>query len=404
MAARRVRVPAHAADSAHREYALTLLAHCLVSVPARSYSNRTGEISLCGGPFQPDSIAAERDTIAAERDALKTRLGCVEQQLAAVYHNGAVAEGATGDAIGRRQGHRRAALGQSGQSLGAGTAQQCMVARTRGNIIRPNDRLSGARGPNVMAGLVPAISGQFRDIGDRGRAVILSGSWYNSRYQPHRLRRTDRWSSCRLSSADGLAMADSLRPRRALSVGCGVASKEMDALAACVVDTFDCYDVSANAIRAGQELAVARRVPERIMLHHGDPFTFEIKHDVGLVYWNNALHHMTLAPRLNGVGTIFATAVSLQWTIMSAIPACNIRRSWWHGVLVCWACFPSICAATGTVWILPAVIGVVPAEDMARVYPSECADSGSILSSVQSILPNAQIIKTGGAANAHCAL
>jgi len=46
----------------------------------------------------------------------------------------------------------------------------------------------------------------------------------------------------------------------------------------------------------------------------------------------------------------------------------------------------------------------VPAEDMARVYPSECADSGSILSSVQSILPNAQIIKTGGAANAHCAL
>jgi len=59
---------------------------------------------------------------------------------------------------------------------------QLGVMRDRNCIytIRPNDRLSGARGPNVMAGLVPAISGQFRDIGDGGRASFFSGSWYYS--------------------------------------------------------------------------------------------------------------------------------------------------------------------------------------------------------------------------------
>jgi len=299
-------------------------------------------------------MTAERDTIAAERDALKTRLGCVEQQLAALYHNGAVAENATGDAVD-------------------GVA--ATVERHWDNAVKALAHVP----PNSTWWLAPVV---IRHINR-----IVCGEPIDGLHAGfHRLI--------------GLAMADSPRPRRALSVGCGMASKEMDALAAGIIDTFDCYDVSANAIRAGQELAMARGLPERIMFHHGDPFTFEIKHDFDLVYWNNALHHM------------MDTRAAIEWSrdhlrdggVFAMDDYVGNTRMQHSPELVAWGTrllgmLPEYLRRHWNgVDVLPAVIGVVPAEDMARVDPSECADSGSILSSVQSIFPNAQIIKTGGAA------
>jgi hypothetical protein len=46
---------------------------------------------------------------------------------------------------------------------------------------------------------------------------------------------------------------------------------------------------------------------------------------------------------------------------------------------------------------IPPSVSVVNPEDLAKLDPSECADSGSILSAVKSVFPGAEIIHTGGA-------
>jgi len=298
----------------------------------------------------------QRDSIAAERDALKARLGCVEQQLVALCHNGAVAENPASDAA---------------------DGIKATVERHWDKAVKELVQVPC----NSTWWLAPVV---IRHI----NRVVCGESIDGLHAGFHRLI--------------GRAMADAPRPRRALSVGCGIGTKEMDALAAGVVDTFDCYDVSADAIRAGQEVAVAHGVSEKITFHHGDPFSFEITLNFDLVYWNNALHHM------------MDTRAAIEWSrdhlrdggIFAMDDYVGNTRMQHSPELVAWGTrllgmLPEYLRRHWNgVDVLPAVIGVVPAEDMARVDPSECADSGSILSSVQSIFPNAQIIKTGGAAYA----
>ena len=48
------------------------------------------------------------------------------------------------------------------------------------------------------------------------------------------------------------------RPRKAVSVGCGVGTKEMDLMAAGEIDTFECYETSGATAELGKKIAEER--------------------------------------------------------------------------------------------------------------------------------------------------
>jgi SAM-dependent methyltransferase len=194
------------------------------------------------------------------------------------------------------------------------------------------------------------------------------------------------------------AMANTPHPRRALSIGCGVATKEMDAIADGVAESFECYDLSGHAVEVGRQIAAERGISDKVKLHHADAFENDPGLDFDLVYWNNALHHMLDTREAIQwsrdhlrVGGIFAmddyvgatrnqhSPELITWgsRVMAAIP--EYLRWHWNGIDT-----------------IPAVIGVVDPNEQARIDPSECADSASILPSLHSIFPDVEIIKTGG--------
>lgn len=195
------------------------------------------------------------------------------------------------------------------------------------------------------------------------------------------------------------AMADAPRPRRALSVGCGLGTKEMDALAAGVADTFECYDVSGAAINGARSIAAERGLSNQITFHHADINSCDVGAGFDLVYWNNSLHHMLDAhafvawsrDRLReggffamddyvGASRFQHSPELIAWCnrLLAALP--QYLRRHWNGK-------DSI-----------PLFSVADPEALARIDPSECADSGSILPAVRSIFPDAEVIKTGGAA------
>lgn len=194
------------------------------------------------------------------------------------------------------------------------------------------------------------------------------------------------------------AMSEVPRPRRALSIGCGAATKEMDAIAAGVADFFECHDVSGQAIAAARHIAAERGLSDKMVFHHGDAFSTPLASDFHLVYWNNALHHMADTYQAIGwsrdhlrEGGFFAmddyvgatrnqhSAATVAWAsrVLAALP--EHLRWHWNGVD-----------------IIPTVIGVVDPEELARIDPSECADSAAILPSLRAIFPEVEIIRTGG--------
>ena len=72
-----------------------------------------------------------------------------------------------------------------------------------------------------------------------------------------------------------------------------VGTKEMDALKLGIVHHFDCFELGAEAINKGIDIARSNGLSDRITFHQVDPFTQETEDQhFDLVYWNNALHHM----------------------------------------------------------------------------------------------------------------
>jgi SAM-dependent methyltransferase len=185
---------------------------------------------------------------------------------------------------------------------------------------------------------------------------------------------------------------------RAVSIGCGLGTKEMDALGLGIVQHFDCYDVSGAAIEGGRAEAQRRCLADRITFHQVDPFESGLNDSFDLVYWNNALHHMSnvvAAVRWSSAhlnpGGVFAmddyvgatrfqhSPETLRWVnrILSILPDRLLQH--WDGTRV-----------------IPKVRALVNPEDVARIDPSEAVDSGTIISAVTAIFPRIEIIKTGG--------
>jgi SAM-dependent methyltransferase len=197
-----------------------------------------------------------------------------------------------------------------------------------------------------------------------------------------------------------LSMIFRIQPaRRAISVGCGTASKELHLLQAGVVQIFDCYEFSKAAIDHGRRVATDLGLTERLRFHYGDAFGAELPTDYDLVYWNNALHHMPSAERAivwskNRLrpGGIFAMddyvgPTRFQWT--------DVNLEWANRVL---ATLPDglLRSPYDPLQTVSRVVTRPSPEAVIAVDPSEAADSGNILPALRRVFPLACIIRTGG--------
>jgi 2-polyprenyl-3-methyl-5-hydroxy-6-metoxy-1,4-benzoquinol methylase len=80
---------------------------------------------------------------------------------------------------------------------------------------------------------------------------------------------------------------------KAISVGCGTGIKEMWLTQMINIVNFDLYDISETRIAAGKEEAARQGLLNKVNLFNEDAFSADVATDYDMVYWNNALHHMS---------------------------------------------------------------------------------------------------------------
>lgn len=178
----------------------------------------------------------------------------------------------------------------------------------------------------------------------------------------------------------------------AVSVGCGMASKERNLLSRNIVQRFDLFDL------AGERLAVARKqlakagLEGRAFLTCGDAFARTPHEKYDLICWHSSLHHMPDAfaaldwsRRVLKPGGVFAMweytgPTRWQWTDRN-LENVNAFRA---------ALPPKFRPEKPTI-----TRPTIP-EMMAR-DPSEAADSANIRPAVLAEFPDAELIDLGGA-------
>jgi len=167
-----------------------------------------------------------------------------------------------------------------------------------------------------------------------------------------------------------------------------------------IVDTFHLFELSEKRIELGQKAARDAGVHERMIFHKADAFEQELPGDYGLVYWNNALHHMLDVEeavawsheRLANGGLFamddFIGPTRFQWSDRTLEFSTRVRQSLPERLLV----NP---AQPGK--FLSREVRRPVAEKLAEIDPTEAADSGRILSAVMRRFPGVEIMQTGGA-------
>ena len=189
---------------------------------------------------------------------------------------------------------------------------------------------------------------------------------------------------------------------RAVSVGCGIAKKEIQLLEMGLVKHFDLYEVSAERLREAKALAQHKGVLEQINFHQNDVFSQTIKNNhYDLVYWSNSLHHMFDVPQAvkwskdvlkSGGGFMmddFIGPSRFQWSKTQLEYATRIRQ--------CFANTHYLIDPDQPNKSLPIKITKPSRIGMYCADPSEAADSDRIIESLKQFFPNVQIHKTGGA-------
>jgi SAM-dependent methyltransferase len=186
---------------------------------------------------------------------------------------------------------------------------------------------------------------------------------------------------------------------KALSIGCGIASKEISLLRAGTVEKFIVCEISSKRIGSGKRAAQRHGILDRIEFRNQavafdvpPPETFD------LVYWNNSLHHMLdvraclewcrSALRPGGVIYFndFVGPTRMQWPDEMLDIANTVRRSLPKHLLV---------ARDGTTALSPKVARPSLRKLIAS-DPTECADSGAILDAFKDLFPDPVIRLTGG--------
>lgn len=185
---------------------------------------------------------------------------------------------------------------------------------------------------------------------------------------------------------------------RALSIGCGLGSKEMGFVEENLVKEFICFDLSEEAVRIGRQRAEEKGLSDRMLFLNED--FFESGYADGafdMVFWDNSLHHMPDA----------AAAVRKSYDVLKegGIFFCNDfvgrnRFQWWDMEMIIAngvrAFFSDDLFVRKDGRRLPRCITRPSLEAMLKADPSEAADSEAILPAIYETFKEPLVIPTGG--------
>jgi 2-polyprenyl-3-methyl-5-hydroxy-6-metoxy-1,4-benzoquinol methylase len=186
--------------------------------------------------------------------------------------------------------------------------------------------------------------------------------------------------------------------KTAISVGCGIGSKEMDLLKQHMVEHFVCFDLSEKRLNQAKSTAIDIGINSLIEFYCEDFFSSEMLHrKYDLVFWDNSLHHM--------IDTSKTVKISIEILNNGGILFCNdyvgASRFQWSDI--------ELAIVNGVRAMLPDELFVMPngqrinkwvtkpsLESMIQADPSEAADSASILEAIKKNFESPEIINTGG--------
>jgi SAM-dependent methyltransferase len=183
---------------------------------------------------------------------------------------------------------------------------------------------------------------------------------------------------------------------RAISVGCGLASKEMHLLSIGIVEHIDLFDLAGERLARAEEAYYKKGLSERAAFFCDDAYIRAPKEAYDLVYWNSSLHHMpdvyaalewsasVLRPGGMLVMYEFVGPSRFQWSDLNMDAVRRFRAS-----------LPIALRHAGSKPD-PHIIRPTVAQMIAR-DPSEAADSARILPSLKAIFPISNVVPIGGA-------
>jgi 2-polyprenyl-3-methyl-5-hydroxy-6-metoxy-1,4-benzoquinol methylase len=186
-----------------------------------------------------------------------------------------------------------------------------------------------------------------------------------------------------------------------ISVACGIGSKEMQIIEDGSVAHFDCYDLSRKRIEKGREDAAKKGLTKNIDFHESDVFATNSSGKYDFVFWSHALHHM------------MDVSHALEWSKDCLVEGGVIviddyvgptRMQYSTEVLDIQSSIRAALSSNPNFLVNPCKPGLnfpircsnVDPVALATKDPSECADSGRILSSIREVFPDAEIRLTGG--------
>lgn len=187
---------------------------------------------------------------------------------------------------------------------------------------------------------------------------------------------------------------------RALSIGCGTATKELDLLQKNFVKHFTCFELSQDRIRMARTYADEMNLSDRITFICDDFFNSEyIDKKFDLVFWDNSLHHME--------NTEYAVEVSNDVLEKDGFLFCNdyvgpsrfqlsdIEVALINGIRAELedSIFDKKIKGGG---MYPRRYKRPDVKHMLETDPSEAADSANILPAIRHVFNKPLIINTGG--------
>lgn len=179
---------------------------------------------------------------------------------------------------------------------------------------------------------------------------------------------------------------------RAVSVGCGRATKERNLLRSGIVEKFDLFDLADQRLAEARRLMVEADVEDRANLICDNAFRENPREVYDLVYWQSSLHHMPDA------------YAAVQWSLEALKPG-GVFAMWEYTGPTRWQYTDrNIRNVNAFREALPprfrpknVIIKRPSLRKMMERDPSEAADSANIRPAVETAFPNAEIIDLGGA-------
>ncbi|MHA7835352.1 MAG: SAM-dependent methyltransferase [Algiphilus sp.] len=187
--------------------------------------------------------------------------------------------------------------------------------------------------------------------------------------------------------------------QRAISIGCGLARKELWLLQSGAVKHFDLYDLSGARVAAVAAKIQERKLQGRAHVTMGDGLELARNNQYDLVFWNSSLHHMypvgdaiswsraVLVPdgvfffrEYTGGNRIQYSAVQLA--IANAVRGLLPDRLFQHPV--------------DSQKRIPRTVSSIPPEKIIAADPSEARDSESILPEFVKCFPGGHVVHLGG--------